>query len=78
MTNEQGISKLSFEDALRQLQEIVNKLERGESNLETAINDYTLGTQLKKHCEKKLEEAKLKVEKIVSSEGGEVATELFE
>lgn len=78
MTDEKDISELSFEEALKQLQEIVLRLEKGETDLETAINDYTLGTQLKKHCENKLAEAKLKVEKIIGGENGEAKTELFE
>ncbi len=71
------IAKLSFEEALKHLQLIVKQLENGDSTLENSINDYTLGMQLKKHCEKKLAEAKLKVEKIVLAENGDVKTELF-
>ena len=72
------IEKLSFEEALKQLQVIVKKLESGDSTLENSIKDYTLGMQLKNHCDKKLTEAKLKVEKIINSENGDVKTELFE
>ena len=55
---------LSFEDALRQLEEIVSVLERGDISLDEAIAAYEKGTSLKAHCQKRLEEARLKVEKI--------------
>jgi len=72
------IAKLSFEEALKQLQTIVKQLENGEATLENSIKYYTLGMQLKKHCEKKLADAKLKVEKIIKDENGDTKTELFE
>lgn len=72
------IANLSFEEALKQLQVIVKQLENGESTLENSIKDYALGMQLKQHCDKKLSEAKLKVEKIISDENDDVKTELFE
>lgn len=56
--------ELSFEEALRQLEEIVTILERGDVSLDQAIAAYEKGTALKAHCQKRLEEARLKVEKI--------------
>ena len=56
--------ELSFEEALRQLEEIVTVLERGDVSLDQAIAAYEKGTALKAHCQKRLEEARLKVEKI--------------
>jgi len=61
------IKKLSFEDSLKELEDIVRKLESGGQSLDNSIEDYTRGTALKKHCEEKLNEAKLKVEKIVAA-----------
>jgi exodeoxyribonuclease VII small subunit len=60
------IEKFSFEDALGELENIVKRLDEGGQNLDASIKDYTRGTALKTHCEKKLSEAKLKVEKIVN------------
>lgn len=57
-------TELSFEEALRQLEEIVTVLERGDISLDEAIAAYEKGTALKAHCQKRLEEARLKVEKI--------------
>ena len=63
--------ELSFEEALRQLEEIVTTLERGDISLDDAIAAYEKGTELKAHCQKRLEEARLKVEKIdVPQSGG--------
>lgn len=69
---------LSFEQSLHELEEIVRKLESGQVDLETAIKDYERGSELRKVCETKLSEAKLKVEKIVAqAEDGSITTEEF-
>jgi exodeoxyribonuclease VII small subunit len=69
------IAKLSFEDALNELQTLVKSLERGDSKLEDAINAYQRGVDLKRHCEAKLREAQLKVDKIVQDADGTIAAE---
>ena len=69
------VASLSFEDALRELESIVQELERGQVKLDEAIARYERGTLLKRHCEAKLAEAKAKVEKIVLTAGGTVSTE---
>jgi len=61
------IAALSFEQGIKELEGIVKRLESGSGDLEQAIADYTRGAQLREHCQKKLEEAKLKVEKIVKN-----------
>ena len=58
------IAKLSFEDALAQLEEIVRNLEGGDSALDDAIAAYERGAALKRHCESKLRQAQERVEKI--------------
>ena len=66
------VAALSFEAALSELEEIVRKLEIGKSSLEDAIGAYERGADLKKHCEKKLMEAKARVEMInLSATGAE-------
>ncbi len=69
------VAALSFEDALRELEAIVQQLERGQVKLDEAIACYERGALLKRHCEARLAEAKAKVEKIVLVAGGGVATE---
>ena len=58
------IAKLSFEDALAELEQIVGRLEAGRSKLDDAIAAYERGALLKRHCEAKLREAQMKVEQI--------------
>ena len=64
------IDAMSFEDALAQLEQIVRRLETGDVPLEDSIRIYERGAALKAHCEKKLKEAELKVEKIVLGADG--------
>ena len=71
------ITKLSFEEALEQLEEIVSKLEDGSINLEESIDEYTRGVHLKNHCETKLKEATLKVEQITIDKDGKFSTKEF-
>jgi exodeoxyribonuclease VII small subunit len=69
------IAGLSFEDALKELEGIVQQLERGQVKLDEAISAYERGALLKRHCEQKLAEAKMKVEKIVFSADGSVSSQ---
>jgi exodeoxyribonuclease VII small subunit len=66
----EDIASLSFETALAELEKIVRQLEKGESSLEDAIGAYERGAKLKDHCERKLGEAKARVEKISLAAGG--------
>lgn len=72
------IKSLSFEVALKELEGIVEKLERGEAPLEESIAIYERGAALKAHCESKLKAAQLKVEKIVIDASGQAGTEPFD
>ncbi len=65
---------MSFEDAMRELETIVKKLESGNTTLEESIEDYLKGTALKEHCYKKLSDARLKVEQIVQQADGAVSS----
>ncbi|MFP6745407.1 MAG: exodeoxyribonuclease VII small subunit [Alphaproteobacteria bacterium] len=68
------IKKLSFEDALEQLEKIVDGLETGEGALDDAIQSYERGALLKRHCEAKLKEAQAKIDKIVEAADGSLDT----
>ena len=65
------VDKMSFEDAIRELEQVVGKLERGDVALEDSIALYERGAALKKRCEAKLSEAEEKVAKITLGEGGQ-------
>lgn len=57
-------TSLTFEEALAELEGIVQKLEAGDVSLDEAINAYSRGIELKNKCQQRLEVARLKVEKI--------------
>ncbi|WP_339748583.1 exodeoxyribonuclease VII small subunit [uncultured Maricaulis sp.] len=69
------IEKMSFEQALAELEAIVKQLESGEVELERSIAIYERGAALRAHCDGKLKDAELKVEKIVRGEDGAPALE---
>ncbi len=64
------IAELTFEEALAALEQVVSQLEGGQVPLEQSIALYERGAALKKHCDAKLGEAELKVEKIVAGDDG--------
>ena len=59
----------SFEEALSQLEDIVDRLEKGEVSLDDAVKAYEQGSELKNECQKRLDEARLKVDRIRSKRG---------
>ncbi len=78
MTSSAAVEKLSFEQALIELETIVRDLETGKAPLEDSISAYERGIALKTHCEKKLREAQSKIEKITVRADGSVALEPFD
>lgn len=69
------IGKLSFEDALAEMEDIVQRLESGEVKLDSAIDAYTRGAHLKTHCQAKLKDAQARIDKIVLGPDGSPAAE---
>ena len=63
-------AKLNFEDALKELEEIVSKLEGGQVALEQSISMYERGEKLKQRCETLLKDAEMRIEKITLSTDG--------
>ena len=72
------IKAMSFEQALAELETIVEGLESGDSKLDDAITSYERGAALKLHCETKLREAQEKVEKIKLAADSSVSAEATE
>ena len=62
------LEKLTFEKAMKELEELVDSLDKGDVSLDEAIAAYDRGSQLKDYCEKKLQEAKMKVDTIQASD----------
>ena len=69
------ITKMSFEEALAELEQIVRRLEGGQVKLDEAIQSYERGALLKRHCEHKLNEAQQRVDRIVLGPDGAVTAE---
>ena len=62
--NRPALKDLSFEQSLKELEEIVSRLEQGDVELEKSISIYERGETLRKHCDDLLKRAEAKVEKI--------------
>ncbi|MGV6801328.1 MAG: exodeoxyribonuclease VII small subunit [bacterium] len=71
MTSQKNVEEMSFEEALQELETIVQRLETGDAALEDSIKLYERGAALKTHCEKTLKQAREKIEKIVLNENGD-------
>ena len=69
------IAAMNFEDALAELELIVRRLEGGQVKLDEAIMSYERGAQLKRHCERKLNEAQQRVDRIVIGPEGAIGVE---
>ena len=69
-TKTRPVDKMSFEEALAELEGIVRQLEAGDVDLEKSISIYERGAALKAHCESRLKSAELKVEQIVQGASG--------
>ncbi len=71
----EGVSRLCFEEALAELESIVRRLEEGSGRLEDAIVAYERGVTLQRHCDAKLQEAQMRVERIVLGRDGAATSE---
>ena len=66
-----AVEEMSFEQALAELETIVRTLEQGSAPLDESIELYQRGDRLKRHCEARLKDAQLRVEKIVVGPDGQ-------
>lgn len=67
--------EVTFEDAMKRLERIVETLGGGNLSLEDSLKMFEEGMELCKFCNKKLDEAEYKVEKLMEKEGGELSVE---
>ena len=71
-TDETGMkedTEVSFEDALSQLEEVVHRMETGDSPLESLVENYQSGVRLLKLCRSKVERAEMKVKEVTNQDG---------
>ena len=67
------IAEMSFEDALRSLEDVVRRLESGDVPLDESIALYERGEALRRHCQARLDAAQERIEKIVAGPDGKPA-----
>ena len=73
------IEELSFEAALKRLEEIVRTLETGQAPLDESIALYAEGDRLKRRCEERLASAQAKIDKItLGPDGARTGTQPFD
>jgi len=73
MNTQPDIAALSFEDALKALEDVVRRLESGEAPLDESIELYARGDALRAHCQARLNAAQARIEAIVTDRDGEPA-----
>ncbi len=71
MDDNDDITSLTFEAALKRLEDIVHKLETGAAGLEESLTLYATGDALRAHCEAKLSAAQARIEQIQLGAGGQ-------
>ena len=76
--NQDDISKLSFEQAIKELTGIVGKIEQGEIPLQDSLAQYEKGMALIKHCRDILQKAEKRIEKISEEQKTENRTQKTE
>ncbi|MGH6744989.1 MULTISPECIES: exodeoxyribonuclease VII small subunit [unclassified Novosphingobium] len=73
------IAGMSFEDALRALEDVVRRLESGDVPLDDSITLYERGEALRQHCQKRLDAAQARIERIVAGpDGAPAGTQPFD
>lgn len=68
---DKNVDEMTFEEAIKELEAVVGKLERGDVALDDSISLYERGARLKARCEQKLKEAEEKVAKITLGADGQ-------
>lgn len=72
------MAEIKFEEALKNLEKIVDELESGDLPLDKSLAKYEEGVRLVRLCQKKLQEAKKKIEILVKTKDGKIKIEPFE
>ena len=71
------MKKMTFEESMARLEQIVRAMERGDVPLEESLKLFQEGTELVRHCGKLLENAELQVNKIMTAQDGTPVEEVF-
>lgn len=71
------MENINFEESMKQLQEVVDKLEKGNLTLDESIEEFQKGIKLSKLCSKKLDDVEKKITVLVEEQNGEIKEEVF-
>ncbi|WP_295099970.1 exodeoxyribonuclease VII small subunit [uncultured Candidatus Kuenenia sp.] len=71
------MAKVKFEEALKGLEKIIDKLEKGDMPLDETLSEYENGIKLYKKCVSMLDEAEKKIQILVKDENGSFSTRDF-
>ena len=71
-------NKMTFEESLQRLEEIVRAMERGDVPLDDSLKLFQEGTELVRSCGKLLDEAKLQIQKVMTAADGSPVMEEFQ
>ena len=71
------MAKKTFEQSMKQLEQIVVELESGELTLEQAIKKFEEGMELSKFCSQKLEETERKITLLMQNSAGQAVEKPF-
>jgi len=77
-TPPEDLESLDFEKAYQELENIVERMERGEQDLENSLSDFERGVSLMKHCHSKLKDAEQKVDILIKDNDGLFSSEPFD
>jgi exodeoxyribonuclease VII small subunit len=73
LTSDPSIARLGYEDAIRELEQLVESIERGDVGLEASLAAYKKGEQLLRHCKGLLDRAELTVREMSLAEAEQSA-----
>ena len=72
------MEKLTFEEAIQNLEKIVEELENGKLSLDESVKKFKNGIELAKYCNETLEQAEKQISILLEDENGEMAEENFD
>mgnify|MGYP001176927943 CR=1 FL=1 len=70
-----AVDQLSFEEAMTELEQIVRDMELGKTGLEQSIEQYERGVALRDHCQKRLQEAQMRITQMTQQADGTLHSE---
>lgn len=71
------MEKINFEESMKELQDVVNKLEKGNLTLDESIEEFQKGIKFAKLCSKKLDDIEKKITILMEEQDGEIKEQVF-